>query len=148
MKHLAFIKWIKQNLAIEKLYVIFAAESERNPYWLFSPVPSTYRRTDITGAAYYQYDVAMANFTSISTESIDAALEGGYADNHTTIQALFDTERLIDWVNTQEQSLNYPKFDGCIIEKVEVLTKEATPAAVAQDWAKFLLTVRVSYKKY
>lgn len=148
MKHLQFIKWIKQNPAIEKLYVIFASEAERNPYWLFSPILSSYRRTFITGARELQYDAAMAQFAAITTESIDAALKGGYADTGETIKALFDTEALIEWVDEQNRSRNFPAFDGCTVEKVEVVARQAAPAAIAQDWAKFTLTIRVTYTTY
>ena len=148
MKHLQFIEWIKQNPAVERLYVIFADEAERNPYWLFSPTTSSYRRTFITGAQELQYDATMAQFTSISTDSIEAALEGGYADSNETVKALFDTESLIAWVDEQNRMRNFPTFDGCTIEKVEAVTRQATPSAIAQDWAKFTLTIRVTYTTY
>lgn len=142
--HTAFIEWAKQNPAISKLYVIFADEAQRDPYWLFSPVPSSYRKTDITGAQTLQYDAVMAQFTAISADSIEAALKGGYIDSHETVKALFDAEALIVWVGEQEKLRNYPAFGGAV-EKVECLTHAASPAAIGTDWAKFTLTIRVTY---
>lgn len=62
--------------------------------------------------------------------------------------ALFDVEKVMEWVREQNAKSNYPQFaDNETVFEIEVLENMPTMAGADEKTAKFIFAVKINYYK-
>lgn len=66
-------------------------------------------------------------------------------NNADNAEAMYAVEQFMDWVKAQNQLRNFPDFEGCDVQRVEVLNNLPFSAGTDDEVAKYMYTCRVTY---
>lgn len=136
-KHEAVWDWLQTCPHITDLFFNYANTNDSKDTQL---IPSeTLIATFIDGSKLMRYNVSLVRFIRISSDPNDLK----------NITDLVDFEQVNEWVDTQNEMHNYPKFpNDCIVEEVKALPNTAG-FAIAEDMtiAKYMMQFQVQYIK-
>lgn len=116
----------------------------------------------IDGSVLKRYVFTLIDFRSVSYQAIVKVPtpEPGTTETTTTepepqfvnenVEEYIDIQSIIDWINDQEDSRNYPDFgDNCQIEEMKVLTENpvlnGTDTQVKPALAKYSFSIQIDY---
>ena len=61
------------------------------------------------------------------------------------VETMFSVEQFMDWVKDQNTQQNFPDFEGCDVQRVEVLNNMPVVAGQDDEVAKYMFQCRVTY---
>lgn len=66
-------------------------------------------------------------------------------NNTENADAMHDVELFMDWIREQNRERNFPEFEDCDVQRVEVLNNLPVSAGQDSEVAKYMYTCRVTY---
>lgn len=86
---------------------------------------STYTRPYIDGSIPKRYSCDLIAFKSISDAEFVKGTSVGTSYVHENVDELNDAQKILDWIQTQNELKNFPDFgDGNVIDSIETTTNE------------------------
>ena len=86
---------------------------------------ATYTRPYIDGSIPKRYSCDLIVFKSISDAEFVKGTSGGTSYVHENIDELNDAQKILDWIQTQNELKNFPDFGtGNVIDSIETTTNE------------------------
>ena len=127
--------WFSQSPYVTDLYFNFTPAEEGVTG--VAPISGeTVLKRYLGGYALKEYDFGVVQFKSVNTD---------VPNNNDNATEMYDVDLLMDWIKEQDKQRNYPNFEGCTIQRVEVLNN--MPVVTGQDdkVAKYMCQCRVTY---
>ena len=134
-KHKAVWNWLYQNEDVKRLYFNFSDVQTGNTTIATSTGNADLKKY-LDGTALKAYDFSLIQYQTLNTVDVNSD------ENADT---MFDTERLMAWIEEQERIKNYPVFPGCFVTKVENLQNMPSVAGMDDARAKYLFSCRITY---
>lgn len=91
----------------------------------------------IDGTALMCYEFGVVQFKPVNMD---------VPNNTDNADAMYDVELFMDWVKEQNRLRNFPNFEGCDVQRVEVLNNLPFAAGTDDEVAKYMYTCRVTYE--
>lgn len=66
-------------------------------------------------------------------------------NNTDNTDAMYSVEQFMNWVKEQNAQQNFPDFEGCNVQRVEVLNNMPVVAGQDDEVAKYMFQCRVTY---
>ena len=134
-KHAAVWNWLYQNEDIKRLYFNFSDAQTGNTTIATSTGNAVLKRYT-NGDMMKAYDFALIQYKTLNTVDVNS---------DENAETMFDAEKLMEWVEEQEEKKNYPYFPGCVVTKVELLQNMPSIAGMDDSVAKYLFSCRIEY---
>lgn len=83
-----------------------------------------------------QYDFGVVQYKPINTN---------VPNNSDNAAEMYDVDLLIDWIKEQDKQRNYPTFEGCTVQRVEVLNNMPVVTGQDDEVARYMCQCRVTY---
>lgn len=131
----ALQEWLAQSPYITDLYFNFAP-AEQGVTSVASISGETILRRYFGGWALKQYDFGVVQYKPINTD---------VPNNSDNAEEMFDVDLLMDWIKEQDKQRNYPDFEGCTIQRVEVLNNMPVVTGQDDEVARYMAQCRVTY---
>lgn len=101
-------------------------------------------RTFIDGSVEKRFIFSITDFKSISPQPLAV----GYSNEN--IEDILDVQGIIDWIEQQNDDMNYPDFGNyCEIDSIKVTTNEPSldgiDTSVTPALAKYSISIQVDY---
>ena len=125
----ALQEWLAQSPYVTDLYFNFAP-TEAGVTGVSSISGETVLKRYCGGWALKQYDFGVVQYKPINT---DNAAE------------MYDVDLLMDWIKEQDKERNYPVFEGCTVQRVEVLNNMPVVTGQDDEVARYMAQCRVTY---
>ena len=134
-KHDAVMQWLFQNDDVKRLYFNFSDTRDSNVVIATSSGNRTLK-TYMDGSEMRAYDFAIIQYKRLNTVDVNSTENA---------EIMFDVEKLMEWVDEQENRKNYPNFAGCFVTKVENLHNMPSVAGMDDTEAKYMFSCRITY---
>ena len=134
-RHDAVWQWLYQNEQIKRLYFNFSDTDSGNVV-IATNSGNNKLKTYTDGSTRRAYDFALIQYLPLNTVDVNS---------NENAEIMFDAEKLMDWIDEQENTKNYPVFPGCIVTKVENLQSMPSVAGMNDTEAKYLFSCRITY---
>ena len=66
-------------------------------------------------------------------------------NNEENADAMYSVEQFMDWVKSQNAQQSFPVFEGCEVQRVEVLNNMPVVTGQDDEVAKYMFQCRVTY---
>lgn len=90
----------------------------------------------ISGGALKAYEFGVIQYKGLNQD---------VPNSEENAETLAEIEDFMTWAENQNRLRNYPEFEGCAIQKLEVLNNLPVVSGQDGEKAKYLFTVRVTY---
>lgn len=131
----ALQEWLAQSPYIMDLYFNFAP-TEAGVTGVSSISGETVLKRYMGGWALKQYDFGVVQYKPINTD---------VPNNSDNAAEMFDMDLLMDWIKEQDKERNYPVFEGCTVQRVEVLNNMPVVTGQDDEVARYMAQCRVTY---
>ncbi len=131
----ALQEWLAQSPYVTDLYFNFAP-TEAGVTGVSSISGETVLKRYCGGWALKQYDFGVVQYKPINTD---------VPNNTDNAAEMYDVDLLMDWIKEQDKERNYPVFEGCTIQRVEVLNNMPVVTGQDDEVAKYMCQCRVTY---
>ena len=88
------------------------------------------------GWALKEYDFGVVQYKPINTN---------VPNNSDNAAEMFDVDLLMDWIKEQNKQRNFPQFEGCTVQRVEVLNNMPVVTGQDDEVARYMAQCRVTY---
>lgn len=127
--------WFSQSPYVTDLYFNFTPAEEGVTG--VAPISGeTVLKRYLGGYALKEYDFGVVQFKSVNTD---------VPNNNDNATEMYDVDLLMDWIKEQDKQRNYPNFEGCTIQRVEVLNNMPVVTGQDDEVAKYMCQCRVTY---
>ena len=134
-KHDAVINWLFQNEDIKRVYFNFSDTKDGNVV-LATQSGNSKLKTYTDGSMLKGYDFSLIQYKPLNTVDVNS---------NENAEIMFDAEQLMEWIEEQEETKNYPRFPGCVVIKVENMHNMPQVAGMNDTEAKYLFSCRITY---
>lgn len=137
------IEWLKQNPDIGKLYTIFG--EEKAGAVIFTPVMDRpFENKYIDGSFRRAFTIALNTFQTISRHTVDSVAP----EITQNIEKFFKVENIIEWIEEQHESHNFPDFTPYEIEEIQILARNPNMAGQSLELVRYMCQFRILYMDY
>jgi len=133
-------------IAENPVYFNFAQAKDNSKSIVTVATDKAIDRSFIDGSVKKRYNFTIIDFKSV----IDQALPTipGYTSEN--VADVFDVQSIIDWIDEQNDSRNYPEFgENCLVEEMRTTTDNPNLNGVDSNQkpnlAKYSITIQVDY---
>lgn len=128
------------------LYFNFTSAENDNTEFITNANDIVTHQPYIDGSVDKLYTFTLIKFKSVSYNPV--VTEIGYTDEN--VDDMDDVQKLIDWVNEQNEVRNYPNFGAdCIIDQIEALSEnpnlDSIDTTLTPALAKYSISIRIEY---
>lgn len=134
-KHLAVWQWLYQNEDIKRLFFNFSDTQNGNITIATNPA-SDALKVYLNGDKLKAYDFSLIQYMPLNTVDVNS---------EENAEIMFDAEKLMEWIEEQEENKNYPYFKGCVVVKVENMPNMPAISGMDDTVAKYLFGCRITY---
>lgn len=134
-KHTAVWDWLYQNEDIKRLYFNFSDTRTGNTT-IATGTANAKIKEYTNGDKLKAYDFSLIQYKTLNTVDVNS---------EENAETMFDAEKLMEWVEEQDEKKNYPRFKGCVVTKVENMQNMPSLAGMDDATAKYLFSVRITY---
>ena len=134
-KHDAVMQWMFQNEDLKRLYFNFSDSAVGNVV-LATSSGNRNLKTYLDGSEIKAYDFSIILYKPLNTVDVNS---------NENAEIMFDAEKMMEWLDKQEERKNYPIFPGCFVTKVENLQNMPSVAGMNDTEAKYLFSCRITY---
>lgn len=104
----------------------------------------------IDGSVLKRYSFTIVDFRSISYNPVPLNTTPGTEYKSENVENMFDVQGIIDWVEEQKDSGNYPDFgEDCVIDDIattsDIPNLNGIDTNVAPALAKYSITIQIDY---
>ena len=131
----ALQEWLAQSPYVTDLYFNFSP-AEEGVTSVASISGETVLKRYFGGWALKQYDFGVVQFKPINTD---------VPNNSDNAAEMYDVDLLMDWIKEQNRLRNFPNFEGCTIQRVEVLNNMPVVTGQDDEVARYMCQCRVTY---
>ena len=131
----ALQEWLAQSPYVTDLYFNFSP-AEEGVTSVASISGETVLKRYFGGWALKQYDFGVVQFKPINTD---------VPNNSDNAAEMYDVDLLMDWIKEQDKQRNYPNFEGCTIQRVEVLNNMPVVTGQDDEVARYMAQCRGTY---
>lgn len=147
-KNQAVITYLSSCPVIAKnpLFFNFAKAEDNNKQLVMVATDKKVERPYIDGSVMKKYTFTIIDYRSVIYQAV--VKEAGYPNEN--VEELLDVQSIIDWIEEQNTSGNFPDFgEDCIIDEIQALTdtprlngvdNSASPAL-----AKYSVSIQILY---
>lgn len=147
-KNKAVITYLTACPAIAKnpLFFNFAEAQDNNKQFVTVASDRAVERPYIDGSVLKRYTFTIIDYRSIAYQAI--VMKAGYPNEN--VQEMLDVQSLIDWIEEQNNNLNFPDFgDDCVVEEIIALTDSPRLSGVdtqsTPSLAKYSVAIQIQY---
>lgn len=147
-KNQAVIDFLIQCPAIESnpLFFNFLNAHDDNKQIITQANDVALNRVYVDGSALKRYTFTLIDFRSVAYQPIPKV--SGYTSEN--VEELFDVQGIMDWINEQADSQNYPDFgEDCIIDSMRTTSDNpnlnGVDTQVTPALAKYSMSIQIDY---
>lgn len=127
--------WLAQSPYITDLYFNFAP-AEAGVTGVTPVSGERVLRRYLGGYSLVEYDFGVVQYKPVNTD---------VPNNSDNADEMYNVELLMAWIEDQNRLKNFPAFEGCEVQKVEVLNNMPVVAGQDDEVAKYMVQCRVTY---
>lgn len=147
-KNKAIIEYLFQcpTLANSPLFFNFAEAEDNNKQILTTANDKAIQKPFIDGTVLKKFTFTIIDYRSV----IYQALVNVPGFSNENVEELIDVQSLIDWIDEQNDALNFPNFgESCVVEEIQALTDtpnlNGVDTSTSPSLAKYSVSIQVQY---
>ena len=132
----AIQEWLSASPFVTDLYFNFSP-AEPNVTSVAPVSGERVLRHYIDGSALMCYEFGVIQYKPVNMD---------VPNNTDNAEAMYDVELFMDWVKEQNALRNFPRFDGCVMQRADVLNNLPMAAGTDNEVAKYMYMCRLTYE--
>ena len=135
-KNAAMLEYLRQYDGLQSFLYFNVVESDAGKVALQTVYGEAWEKKFVRGHGIKQWDFALVRIAPADTGT-----------SNTNANETQEMQKFMDWIDAQNKTQNFPKFDGCKVLSIENLQNMPNFAGINTDegTAKYMFQCRVRY---